>query len=152
LKKRKILFPNTMNYLYSQWFEEEGFDHEFIFSCSESMASNAGEELLKHIIDNGGDNYLVLFNMPNKKMSTMDGVDVATDILFKLKLSVPVIIISDQLQNKLNELYHWGYRDLPKNIVAMGDCWNDKDQIINKLKLYTSAPSLPTKKYVSINH
>lgn len=149
IKKRKILLPITINSQYWSWLDEEGFDYEIIFSdCQGKVFSNAGENLLKHIVENGGDNYLILFHMPSKNIDLMNGIDIAQAIKHKLKLNIPVIISSTIISETFLESFYFTNEKISNNIIAV-DNFKHKHTFINLVK---KAIQFDCNKTILINH
>ena len=139
--RRKILIPITMAPKYRHWLQEEHFDFELIcgtLSAGVGAFTNTGETTLKHITENGGDNYVVLFHMPSKRIDQMDGVDIADAIEHKLKLNIPVIIISTLIEEKLYEALKGEGKTISKNVFFVGNQIIDKQEFITLIKKATA--------------
>lgn len=134
MKHRKVLMTGTLFYQYCQWFDNHGIDYELIARSDYSSSNDAGEQLLKYIEDDGGDGFLVIHHMPSKKMSSVDGIDIATYLHATLKKNIPVIIFTDVLESRLKDLNYLNVENLPPNIILMSERIRDENVFIQVVK------------------
>jgi len=114
----KILIPDFIAGSFARALTNDGFEVEII-TGGRVIPRDVGEALLQTIVDEPDKNYLVIFNLPSPRVSTMDGFDLAEKLVKIGKPNVPVILLSSMIDIRLKERHASGQKQIPANILKL---------------------------------